>query len=73
MSEDTIKAQTIDLAKTLSYLLELSKTKNQSYVTKEGIALLEGVCLAGNGKVKVVPLETVEKIVNRKPKKKSFF
>ena len=56
MNKETkeIKAMTLDLAKTLSYLTELEKTNNQVYATKEGMALLEGVVIAGNGKVKVV-------------------
>lgn len=49
-----IKTMTLDLAKVISYLNELQKTNNQNYITPEGLAFLEGVVLAGNGKVKVI-------------------
>ncbi len=48
---------TLDLAKIISYLNELQKSNNQNYITPEGLALLEGVVLAGNGKAKVIALE----------------
>lgn len=55
-----VKTMTIDLAKTLSYLTQLENSKDQIYVTKEGVALLEGVVLGGNDKVKVMPKDTFD-------------
>lgn len=52
--KDEPKTMVLDLAKTLSYLSELQKTKDQVYVTVEGMALLEGVVIGGHNKVRVV-------------------
>lgn len=78
MNDKEIKIMTLDLAKTISYLNELQKSNNQNYVTKEGLAFLEGVVLAGNNKVKVVPLQRHKEVINKlndiiKQKKKPFF
>lgn len=65
MKDEDIKEMSLDLAKTISYLNELQKTNNQNYVTKEGLAFLEGVLLSGNKDVRVMPY----KKLNVKPKK----
>lgn len=55
MKDEEIKEMSLDLAKTISYLNELQKSNNQNYVTKEGLAFLEGVLLSGNKEVRVMP------------------
>lgn len=54
-----IKAKSIDLAELFSYLNELGKTNNQTYVTEVGMSFLEGVVATGNGKVLVYPKDLV--------------
>ena len=54
MKDEDIKEMSLDLAKTISYLNELQKSNNQNYVTKEGLAFLEGVLLSGNKEVRVM-------------------
>lgn len=64
MDDKEIKIQTIDLGKTISYLAELQKSNNQNYVTKEGLALLEGIVLTGNNsKVKVTDYQIAENMI----------
>lgn len=62
MDDKEIKTMTLDLAKIISYLNELQKSNNQNYITTEGLALLEGVVLAGNGKVKTIDYSVYEKL-----------
>ena len=62
------KTMILDLAKTISYLAELGKTNNQNYVTPEGLALLEGVVIGGNGKVKVIDYDEYLACANELPK-----